>query len=29
VLVLIVMFVPNGLSGVGRSVRDGWRARRG
>ena len=29
VLVLIVMFVPNGLSGVSRSVRDGWRARRG
>ena len=29
VLVLIVMFVPNGLSGVSRSVRDGWRGRRG
>ncbi len=29
VLVLIVMFVPRGLSGVGRSVRDGLRGRRG
>ncbi len=29
VLVLIVMFVPRGLSGIGRSVRDLWRARRG
>ena len=29
VLVLIVMFVPRGLSGVGRSVRDVWRGRRG
>jgi branched-chain amino acid transport system permease protein len=29
VLVLIVMFVPNGLSGLSRSVRDGWRGRRG
>ena len=27
VLVLIVMFVPRGLSGVGRSVRDVWRGR--
>jgi branched-chain amino acid transport system permease protein len=29
VLVLIVMFVPRGLSGVGRSVREVWRGRRG
>ncbi len=29
VLVLIVMFVPRGLSGVGRSLRDVWRERRG
>ena len=29
VLVLIVMFVPRGLSGVGRSVRDVFRGRRG
>ncbi len=29
VLVLIVMFVPRGLSGVGRSVRDLWKGRRG
>jgi branched-chain amino acid transport system permease protein len=29
VLVLIVMFVPRGLSGVGRSVRDVIRRRRG
>ena len=29
VLVLIVMFVPRGLSGVGRSVRESWRGRRG
>jgi branched-chain amino acid transport system permease protein len=28
VLVVIVMFVPRGLSGVGRSVRDLWRSRR-
>ena len=27
VLVLIVMFLPRGLSGVGRSVRDVWKAR--
>jgi branched-chain amino acid transport system permease protein len=29
VLVLIVMFVPRGLSGVGRSARDVWRGRGG
>ena len=29
VLVLIVMFVPRGLSGIGRSVRELWRSRRG
>jgi branched-chain amino acid transport system permease protein len=29
VLVLIVMFVPRGLSGMGRSVRELWRGRRG
>ncbi len=29
VLVLIVMFVPRGLSGIGRSVRDVFRGRRG
>jgi branched-chain amino acid transport system permease protein len=29
VLVVIVMFVPRGLSGVGRSVRELWRGRRG
>jgi len=29
VLVLIVLFAPRGLSGVGRSVRDLLRARRG
>jgi branched-chain amino acid transport system permease protein len=29
VLVLIVMFVPRGLSGAGRSVRDVWRGLRG
>jgi branched-chain amino acid transport system permease protein len=29
VLVLIVMFVPRGLSGIGRSVRELWRGRRG
>jgi len=29
VLVLIVMFVPRGLSGVGRSVRESWWRRRG
>jgi branched-chain amino acid transport system permease protein len=28
VLVVIVMFLPRGLSGVGRSVRDVWRARK-
>ena len=28
VLVLIVMFLPRGLSGLGRSVRDAWGARR-
>jgi len=28
VLVVIVMFLPRGLSGVGRSVRDAWRARK-
>jgi len=29
VLVLIVMFVPRGLSGVGRNLRDAWRGRHG
>jgi branched-chain amino acid transport system permease protein len=29
VLVLIVMFVPRGLSGLGRSARDAWRGRGG
>ena len=29
VLVMIVMFVPRGLSGIGRSVRELWRSRRG
>jgi branched-chain amino acid transport system permease protein len=29
VLVLIVMFVPRGLSGIGRSARDVWRGRGG
>ena len=29
VLVLIVMFLPRGLSGIGRSVRDVWRGRDG
>lgn len=29
VLILIVLFVPRGLSGVGRSVRDLWKGRRG
>jgi branched-chain amino acid transport system permease protein len=29
VLVLIVMFAPRGLAGIGRSVRDAWRASRG
>jgi branched-chain amino acid transport system permease protein len=29
VLVGIVMFLPRGLSGMGRSVRDAWRGRRG
>lgn len=29
VLVLIVMFLPRGLAGIGRSVRGWWRARRG
>jgi branched-chain amino acid transport system permease protein len=29
VLVLIVMFLPRGLSGIGRSVRDAWRSRDG
>jgi branched-chain amino acid transport system permease protein len=28
VLVLIVMFVPRGLAGIGRSVRESWRERR-
>ena len=28
VLVVIVMFLPRGLSGVGRSVRDAWKARK-
>jgi len=28
VLVVIVMFLPRGLSGVGRSVRDAWRGRK-
>ena len=28
VLVVIVMFLPRGLSGMGRSVRDAWRGRR-
>lgn len=29
VLVLIVMFAPRGLAGIGRSVREAWRASRG
>ena len=29
VLILIVLFVPRGLSGVGRSVRDLWKGRHG
>jgi branched-chain amino acid transport system permease protein len=29
VLVLIVMFLPRGLSGIGRSARELWRTRRG
>jgi len=29
VLIVIVMFLPRGLSGLGRSVRDLWRGRRG
>jgi branched-chain amino acid transport system permease protein len=29
VLVLIVMFVPRGISGVGRNLRDVWRGRLG
>lgn len=29
VLVLIVMFLPRGLAGIGRSVREAWRAGRG
>jgi branched-chain amino acid transport system permease protein len=28
VLVLIVMFLPRGLAGIGRSVREAWRAGR-
>jgi branched-chain amino acid transport system permease protein len=29
VLVLIVMFLPRGLAGMGRSVRDAWKGRDG